>query len=307
MSNSLHPQKSPVLLLLTIILLSMGTFLLAPSLLMLLGAKTLGLSLPEFFSAILNDAPTPQLQYTLLLIQALSGTLSFIVVPIWFIKKYENEVLSSYFHDHHIRLQPILIVLGIILSMMVCNSLIIEWNLNLQFPESISNIIDPMEVQNKKMTEFIIDFHSVGYFLCTLIVVALIPAIGEELLFRGLIQKYFTQIWRNPHIAIWASAAFFSAFHLQFYGFFPRLILGAGFGYLFYFSGNLSYAIIGHFINNGFTLLMMYLFQQDIIGYDIEELETITGTTWLLFLIITALLFVLFKKQFHITPNLKNE
>ena len=140
-----------------------------------------------------------------------------------------------------------------------------------------------------------------------LVAVAIVPAIGEELLFRGLIQKYFRQIFGNPHAAIWVTAILFSAFHLQFYGFLPRMLLGAFFGYLFYFSRNLGYAIIAHFINNGFTVTLLYLYQAGIISYDIESDESVPLISIAIFSMIGIILFVLFKKQIHITENYQNE
>lgn len=179
--------------------------------------------------------------------------------------------------------------------------------MSVEFPESLADSFDQMEEQGRLMTEYLTDFYSFPYFLLVLVVVAIVPAIGEELLFRGLIQKYLHKIWKNPHVAIWVTAMFFSAFHMQFYGFVPRMVLGAFFGYLLYFSGNLWYAVFAHFINNGFTLLMIYLFQIRAIEYDIDSAESASVWSTLCFAIIGVILFVLFKKQFHITDNLKNE
>ncbi|WP_420582514.1 CPBP family intramembrane glutamic endopeptidase [Reichenbachiella sp.] len=248
-----------------------------------------------------------QTQIILLVSQFSAAVLSFIVIPAYFMRKYESKKLNFFFNSDFIKLNPVMITIGLTLSVMVVNSLLIEWNLNIDFPESISAKLDYFEEQGRLMTEYLTDFHSLPYFLLVLIVVAIVPAIGEELLFRGLIQKYLQGIWGNPHVAIWVTAMFFSAFHMQFYGFVPRMALGAFFGYLFYVSGNLWYASIAHFINNGFTLLMIYLFQKEMVDYDIESTETVSAWSTLTFAIIGAVLFVLFKKQFHITDNLRNE
>lgn len=83
-----------------------------------------------------------------------------------------------------------------------------------------------------------------------LLMIAVIPAIGEELIFRGILQRHLYKIFRTSQIAIWVTAFIFSAIHFQFYGFLPRFILGLVFGYLFFWSGTLWLPVIAHFVNN---------------------------------------------------------
>jgi CAAX protease family protein len=94
--------------------------------------------------------------------------------------------------------------------------------------------------------------------LLNILTIALIPAIAEELLFRGVFQKIFTGLFRSGHVAIWVTAVIFSAIHFQFFGFLPRLILGLVFGYLFFWSGNLWLPVISHFINNAFPVALSF-------------------------------------------------
>ena len=82
------------------------------------------------------------------------------------------------------------------------------------------------------------------------------------------------------------------------------MLLGALFGYLFFFSGNLWYAILAHFVNNGFTLMMLYVYQQGLIDYNIENSESVPLETAAVFLIIGVGLFYLFIRQFQIKGNL---
>ena len=91
-----------------------------------------------------------------------------------------------------------------------------------------------------------------------LIVVALMAALGEELLFRGVLQNVFEKKIRNQHIIIWAVAILFSAIHLQFYGFIPRMLMGAYFGYLIYYTRSMWAPILAHFTNNAFVILVTY-------------------------------------------------
>lgn len=307
MTNTPHFQKSPVSLLLLIILFSLGSYIISPAIFMAIGVGILDISLEEFLRKIGSGDPEPVIQWALVMIQAAAAILSFIIIPAVFIRKYEHGSLKNYFHDRSISAGPIFLAICLTFSLMAVNSLLIEWNMNFKFPDFLAESFDEMEEQGRIMTEYLTDFFSLPYFLVVIVVVAIVPAVGEELLFRGLIQKYMHQISKNPHVAIWITAALFSAFHLQFYGFIPRMALGAFFGYLLYYSGNLWYATIGHFLNNGFTLLMIYLFQLGIIDQDIEDVESVSIWSAAAFVIIGGILLVLFKKQFHITDNLQNE
>jgi membrane protease YdiL (CAAX protease family) len=148
----------------------------------------------------------------------------------------------------------------IALSFMIVNSAIGEWNMNLDFPDSsFEDWAKQSEKQLKQLTEHVINFTSPTHFILAMLVVGIIPAIGEELLFRGLIQNLFTKAFSNHHLGIWISGIAFAAIHMQFYGFAPRMLLGVVFGYLYHWSGSLTIAMIAHFINNGFALLLLYL------------------------------------------------
>ena len=127
--------------------------------------------------------------------------------------------------------------------------------------------------------------------------VAIIPGIGEEFVFRGLIQNHIFGISKNIHIAIWVSAFLFSLFHMQFYGIIPRMLLGVLFGYLYYFSGNIIYPMVAHFFNNGFTLVMLYLFQHNIVEYNIDDSEVLPWPQVIFFTALTLVLFYIFKRN----------
>ena len=105
-----------------------------------------------------------------------------------------------------------------------------------------------------------------------LIMIGLIPAIGEELVFRGVVQKIFSQWSKNVHIGIWSAAFLFSAMHMQFYGFLPRMMLGGLLGYLYVWSGSLWLPIIGHFVNNAGAVLMSYFFQRGDLKLDPDKI-----------------------------------
>lgn len=179
----------------------------------------------------------------------------------------------------------------LVLAFIPVNSKFIEWNAAMDLPDALSGLEKWMrdkEDQLSVMTEFLTSYKSFSQLLIALFVVTLLPALGEEMLFRGVIQTKIFQESRNIHVAIWVSAAIFSAIHFQFYGFLPRMMLGALFGYLYYWTGNLWVAILAHFVNNGFVLVMMYLHNVGIVEINIEEAKSMPFVLILASLVVSA-------------------
>ena len=233
---------------------------------------------------------------TVLLTQGVSSFLIFFVIPFILIR-YGVGASENYFKGTN------LVAMGwtvlIILSNLVVITVIIEWNIGLDLPDgAFENWAITKEAQMKEITEYLINFEGSGQLMIALVVVALIPALGEELLFRGLLQNLLRRISANPHLAIWVSAALFSAIHLQFYGFFPRMLLGALFGYLYHWSGKLSYAILGHFFHNGLALVFAYMATFDSIEITSEQMEQSAPLTMVIpFVVILGLVIWKFKKS----------
>jgi membrane protease YdiL (CAAX protease family) len=193
-----------------------------------------------------------------------------------------------------------LLVFLMVLIFIPLNSQFIEWNSHMAFPESLAGLEKWMrdkEDQLAVLTGFLTKYDTISQLLFALFVVVLLPALGEELLFRGLIQRKFMEEWRNPHLAIWVAAAIFSAIHFQFYGFIPRMLLGALFGYLYYWTGSLWVAIFAHFINNGFVLVMMYLYNIKILKINLEETKTMPVMIVLASLALSLMTLFLIRKE----------
>lgn len=153
------------------------------------------------------------------------------------------------------------IVFGVMFSAAPFLSGTVMVNEQLVLPDFLKGLEEWMkqsELQALELTQAFLNINGIKDLIYILLIVAIVPAIGEELLFRGVLQKIFLSWTKNPHLAIWITAILFSALHMQFYGFLPRLLLGALFGYLFYWSNSLWLPIFGHFINNGSVVLLTY-------------------------------------------------
>lgn len=231
--------------------------------------------------------------------QGVAAILMFIGVPALFNGIALKIPLKEYFPG--ISLSTIGLTVLISISCMVVNSAIGEFNMNLDFGSSdFAGWAKQSEEQLKVLTEHLTNFTSPTHFILAFIVVAIIPAIGEELLFRGLIQNMFSKAFNNPHIAIWLTGFIFAAIHMQFFGVMPRMFLGVLFGYLYHWSGKLSVAMIGHLVNNGLALIALYLAQKDIVQVSPEQMEE--AAPWpavLVFAVISFFLLKTFYKKFQ--------
>jgi membrane protease YdiL (CAAX protease family) len=138
------------------------------------------------------------------------------------------------------------------------------------------------EDQAAQLTDAFLNTNTVGGLAVNLVMIAIIPAIGEEMLFRGILQRLFSEWFRNIHVAILFTAFIFGAIHLQFYGILPRMLLGILFGYLFWWSGSLWLPIFGHFLNNGSAVVISYLVSRDVVNESYEDF----GSTDNVFLIL---------------------
>lgn len=124
------------------------------------------------------------------------------------------------------------------------------------------------EAQAEDTLAAILEMNSPVIFLINLLLIALLPGIGEELVFRGILQKELSGLFRSPIVGIWVAAFIFSAIHMQFEGFLPRMVLGAVLGYLYYWTNNLWVPIIVHAFNNGVQVVLIYGTGIDVSSFD---------------------------------------
>lgn len=176
-------------------------------------------------------------------------------------------------------------VLYVLVFMLVAIPFInlLSWlNQQIVLPASLSEIEKMMqssEAQIAILTEKMLNVHSLDALLFNVFLVAVVPALGEELFFRGTIQRLLSD-WKGALFAIWITAFVFSAIHMQFYGFLPRMLLGAFLGYLLLWSGSLWLPIIAHFVNNSVAVVFYYLKFNGVKVIDVETIGT-DDTLWL--------------------------
>ncbi|WP_316750334.1 CPBP family intramembrane glutamic endopeptidase [Pedobacter gandavensis] len=189
----------------------------------------------------------------------------------------------------------ILVVLMMVVSMPVLEW-ITQWNQQMVLPEFLKPMEQWMKAKEDEAmatTLEILKMKNIGDYLMNIALIALLPAIAEELMFRGAIQRSFGRMFQNPHLVIWLTAFIFSAIHVQFYGFLPRLLLGAAFGYIYFWSKSLWYSIFAHFLNNAYAVSAAWYMQKN--NIPLSESDKTTWFQWYGYLISAVLTFLIFR------------
>lgn len=204
-----------------------------------------------------------------------ANQLGFFVIPVLIFCYYVSPSSVDYLK---LRKAPsavsILIGLMLVYTVLPFLNYVGEINQLMRLPEAFSGIENWMkarESQAQTLTLTFLKADQLSVLLLNLFIVAVVPAVGEEILFRGVVLRLFKEITKNTHWAIFISAMLFSALHMQFYGFLPRFLLGSLLGYLFVFTGNLWVPIMVHFVNNASSVIIHYLHQHHYIKVSMEE------------------------------------
>lgn len=148
----------------------------------------------------------------------------------------------------------ILLSIAVLIASIPLMNSIIDWNQNITLPDSFSQFNDYMQQLEKGAEKAVSDLtggNTVGTLIMSILIVGVFTGLGEEIFFRGGLMRLFSCIkGMSPHVAIWLTAFLFSALHMQFLGFVPRMLLGVFFGYLTFWSGSLWLPIMIHALNN---------------------------------------------------------
>ena len=270
--NSLHPVYVIILVLLSV---TLGFVVVGPLIGLIASTPFYDGKFLDLTNAIQNPLANPEVKIPVYVLQGFATLIGLIITPAVLLIAFRKSV-SIFFRNQQFFLSTLLITPLIVVFFMGLNSFFVQWNSNLHFPEFLKSFEDwarEKEDYAAELTAFMTEFESSMELIVALIVIAVLPAIGEELVFRGLIQNELNRWTKNIHVAIWISAVLFSAFHLQFFGFVPRLLLGALFGYLYVWSGNLMMAMLAHFTNNAIAVLSLYYYQKGSLEFNVESTD----------------------------------
>lgn len=253
-------------------------------------------------AVLMSELENPSNIEVLKMVQTVSAIGTFIVPPFILAWLFDPSPLEFLSIKRKPMLSASLMVVALLFIAVPFINYLGELNSSFHLPSFLKAMEDWMkasEEQAAALTEAFLKMSTPGELIFNLFMIALIPAIGEELLFRGIVQNIFSRWLKNNHAAVWFTAILFSAMHMQFYGFIPRLMLGAMLGYLLVWSGNLWWPIIAHFVNNAAAVIFSYLFQNKFIELDPDTIGIAQGQdTLVIFSIVFSglLLFSLYKQ-----------
>lgn len=190
--------------------------------------------------------------------QIIQSIFIFIIPSLLFAKIYYKSIATKELSFKKVPLLTYTYIIAIILSSLLIISALGIWNNNLVFPEwmdGISRWMRETEIKNNKLIDSLINTKNIGYSIINVFIIAILPAVSEEIFFRGTLQKLFSGWFKNYHISIFVTAIIFSAIHMQFFTFMPRFVLGLLFGYFMVYTGSLWPSIVAHFTNNFIAFL----------------------------------------------------
>ncbi len=228
-----------------------------------------------------------------------SSVFGFLVPAIFFAKVLVRQP-ETYLKVN--RRFPLMLLLLVFFIMMVSSPLmemLINFNQKMVLPQFLKGVerwMRNMEDTAGQQTEVLLQMKSPLSFLVNLLMIAILPAIAEEFIFRGCFQQIFTGWTKSIHWGVWLSAALFSAIHFQFFGFLPRMLLGVFFGYFAAWSGSIWPGVLGHFLNNGTALVVSYLYQLKLIKVNPDEQQLFDWKSYAFSILLTLILFLAYKK-----------
>ncbi len=244
----------------------------------------------EFSNKMQNINEHPELRTPILILQGFTQLCSFFAIALLFVKyiyrfnqanqntgavHVMNPKLAQHFLEEpflqRYKTPAFVFLVVIVLAIVAFPAVWVTGALNgiIEFPEALKGIEIWMREQENNaqtLTLFMTDFSSPLQAVLGFVVVAFIAGLAEEVFFRGVVQPIFQNITKNKHAAIWITAIIFSTIHFQFYGFIPRMLLGALFGYLYVYTNNIAVPIWAHILNNGLTLIMFLFIDRELLN-----------------------------------------
>ena len=213
-------------------------------------------------------------ELNILRVVQICGQLFMFIIPalsyVSLVKKYPAKALGF-------NRMPLYGCIGVLMIFFIVpiNDLLLKWNESITLPESLRNVeyfFKEMQKVAEETTDIMLNVDTIGGLILNIIMVAVLAAVGEELVFRSLIQPFMIRSFKNAHLGIFFTAVLFSAFHFEFYGFLPRLVLGMLLGYMFFYTRSIWTSIIMHFINNAIIVVLYYLNNLGLTDIDVETI-----------------------------------
>lgn len=254
--------------------------------------------LPTVMDILHMQFTAPNVVPAIYILQLVSTTIPIFAAPVFFAQVIVKEPLPYLKPSFRF---PWMLVVVVFFIMMISSPLIeLSGNINqkMVLPEFLKGLEDWMkrsEESARKITMAILQMNTVWDCIKNVLLIGLLTAIAEEFMFRGVLQTIMQRWTKNTHAAIWITAILFSAFHMEFYGFLPRMFLGALFGYFVAWSGSIWPAVWAHFLNNGTAVVATYLFQKKKITINPDDQHVFNYAGYIFSFIIIIVLLLVYK------------
>lgn len=190
---------------------------------------------------------------------------------------------------------------------------IVYWNESLSLPASMKGmeeVFRNMEERAEATTDLLLHTYTVGGLLSGILIVGCLTGLSEEILFRGALQKTFGEGGWKPSVAIWVAAAVFSFMHFQFFGFVPRILLGALFGYLLVWTGSLWPSVFAHALNNSIVVVTVWIENKNFISGNAGDFGVVTDSfpwPFMVSLVFLSIFFYCFRSTFFFNTSCSSQ
>ncbi|TGE26532.1 CPBP family intramembrane glutamic endopeptidase [Hymenobacter metallicola] len=304
-SSRLHPLVNLMLLL----GLAVATFCIAGFFATVFSNLFFGVGLREMGNVTQNPQAHPNGWAVLMLTQ---GITLFVMLAgaAWGLVLVTGQSVRDYFMPRRpVSALWLVAAAALIILSLPLMSAFIQWNADMHLPGFFGGFerwARAKEEELKGVTAFLTRLNSPVRLAVALLVIGVVPAISEELFFRGVIQRNLVDLFKSRHAGVFLAAAIFSAIHMQFLGFIPRFVLGLILGYLYEWSGNILVPMAAHFTQNAFQLLLIYVQQQQWAGADFDP-DSTDSMPWYLVLLSAlftgAVLYFLQQRRLAAAPS----
>ena len=291
MTDTAHSHIRPGMqfvyfLLVSVAAIGIGSFIGAGIITILYGTNTVA-DIAQF------NIHTPQAIRALWILQIVGTTIPILIIPMFFAYVIVKEPRSYLKLTRPFPLQLLLTIFFVMFVSLPIMEQLSNINQLLSLPSWLKGVEEWMRNSEKmaeKATNIMLKMDSIWDMFKALLLVGALTAVVEELMFRGALQTIILRWTKNHHAAIWITAALFSAFHMEFFGFLPRLMLGVFFGYFVYWSGSIWTSIWAHFVNNGTAVVITYMYQHKTIKVNPDDTHVFNLSGYIFSIIITVFL-----------------
>ncbi len=190
------------------------------------------------------------------------GQIIFILVPTLVFVRFVSFTPREYFRVKLPALQTVIVPLIGIFSLQQVLQIYLIFQEKIPLPENIQLMLEKFKTMFEELYKQLVSTNSVPELLWVVLIIALIPAVAEEFMFRGLIQRSFEK-GTTPVRGVIITGIIFGAYHMNPFSFIPLVIIGIYLGFLAMRSGSIWVSVVTHFFNNFLACLALYLQLKD--------------------------------------------